>query len=431
MKLEYIANQNTVEQGRIAYNSAMYIAMKKQDGIQLLVCRPRQHLLGNERFMAIFAEQNKVTETFTTTQCLRYMAYEEDEQGPYWIMSTGKFTSLAQLMIDKPEKRLEETWLDNAIQTLIEAVEYVNKLQHYAIELTPNSILVTKDSSHTLVLMPPLTDFIAIKEDIWTKEDEQIAPELFNIEVPDNRTDIYGIGRIIQYLYPYSTLPYKYSAIVEKAVCERVDRRPTDASSLQQVIKTRTKRSNISRIVISVSAVLAFFALLLLYPWQEEKTYEFQDLIGADSTLFDDGVLTKSNSLDPLVNTDIQSASEAEKDRMLESYLNDSTYMSMDTAYSLSPEMKQYQREMMQIANEKFRTAFKIQARPILQKVYTKENFESQEKFLKESTEANKHLLNIQMSLAKQYKVDVNAANRIASEVYDEVVNALKTNMGM
>lgn len=332
-------------------------------------------------------------------------------------------------MVEKPDLRLDEKWVDQTISNLIEVTEYANNQRQVQLELTPNSILISKDAKSRVVLMPPLTDFIPLKKEIWPEPNEQLAPEIFNIEEPDQHADIYGIGRIIQYLYPYPSLPYKYASLVKSAIGERVDKRPGTLTDVQSSIKKKGRNGALAQILVTLLVVSGIIAILLLYPWENNQEHEFRDLKGADTTLFDDGYLTKSNSLDPLVNTDIQTASEAEKARMLENYLNDSTYMSMDTAYSLSPEMKEYQREMMKMAEEKFRTAFKVQARPILAKVYTKQNLNNQEVFLQKSAEANEQLVNIQQSMAKQYQIDPTTANRIISEVYDEVVESIKSTM--
>lgn len=429
MNLSHLANRNYAEPGRIAYNSAMYIAIEEHNGKEMIVCRPHARFLENQEFMSIFANQGKATESYTNPQCIRYVSYDSDDRGPFWYMTPGKFISLAQLMVDKSGRRLDEKWVGETIEGLLETTRYVNSLGHYTLELTPNSVLVTKDALNQIVLMPPLTDFLPIKNQIWPTENEQLAPELFNIEEPDQRADIYGVGRIIQYLHPYPSLPYKYAGVVKKATSEKVGDRPANAPTMQMVISSRSKTASVTKIVSSIAVVVALFMFMIFYPWSSEPEHEFQDLIGADSTLFHDDVLSKSTSLDPLVNMDIQSATEAEKERILDDYLHDSTYMSMDTAYSLSPEMKEYQKQMMNLAAEKFRTAFKIQARPILQKVYLKENMVSQEKFIEMSNQANTQLINLQTALTKQYQLDPTTANRITAEVYDEVVDALKAAM--
>lgn len=426
MNLSHLTNHNNAEPGRIAYNAAMYLAVEEHDGKEMLVCRPRQQFLDNEDFMEIFARLGQTTELYTNPCCLRLITYENDNKGPFWYVTPGKYISLAQLMTEKDDLRVNEKWVDKTIAGLIEAVQYVNKHDNQILELTPHSILVTKDTKNLVTLMPPLSDFVSIKNIVWPKENEKLAPELFNIEEPDQRADIYGIGRIIQYLHPYPSLPYKYASLVSKSVSEKVSNRPKDAEALLSSINKRAKGSSIAQIIITASIVLGLLSLLVFYPWEEEPKHDFQDLIGADSTLFDDGALSKNSSLDPLVNTDIQSASEAEKARMLDDYLHDSIYMSMDTAYSLSPEMKEYQREMMKMSAEKYRTAFKLQARPILKKVYTKANMENQDLFLKKSQEANNQLLSIQEALTKQYQLDPTTSNRITAEVYDEVIDDIK-----
>ncbi len=426
MKLANLAKRNYKEPGRIAYNAAMYIAVEEHQGKEMLVCRPHPDFLDNEAFMAIFCQQDKVTESYTHPRILRYLEYSSDERGAFWYMTPGKYSSLAQLMVDKNQIRLNEKWVDDSITELLEAVEYANSQGHYLLELTPHSVMATKDAYNHIMLMPPLSEFLPLKNLIYSTSDERIAPELFNIEEPDQHADIYGVGRIIEFLHPYPSLPYKYNAVVKSAVFERVDKRPKNATAMLNTISKRRTGGNITNVIISVAVVLGLAALLIFFPWGDDNHRDIKQLNGPDTTLFDDGVLMGSTSLDPLVNTSIESASEAEKARMLDDYIHDSTYMSMDTAVSLSPEMKEYQRQMMIMASEKFRAQFKQQARPILQKVYTEENMSSQEKFMEASREANLHLLEIQEALTSQYQIDPTTATRIAGEVYDEVVDAVK-----
>lgn len=429
MKLASLASRNYAEPGRIAFNAAMYIAIEEHNGKEMLVCRPHAHFLENEAFMRIFAQQGKATESFTTHRCLRYLDYGQDDRGPFWFMTPGKYISLAQLMVDKPNIRLEEKWVDSTINELLDVTQYLNNNGYSTLELTPHSVMVTKDAKNLVTLMPPLTDFLPLKNEIWEESDERLAPELFNVEEPDQRADLYGIGRIIQFLHPYPTLPYKYSALVKSVTGERVDTRPTSAAAMQSKINVRGKSSAVGRIAASVAVVLALFALLIFYPWSDDPQPNIEAINGVDSTLFDDDYLNgkqKQDSYDPLVNTDITSASEAEKERLLDEYMHDSTYMSMDTAVSLSPEMKEHQRQMMILAAQKFRTAFKIQARPILEGVYTKANLKDQETFMTASQLANEQLLRIQDALCNQYQIDPTTATRISGEVIDEVAEALK-----
>lgn len=429
MKLASIANRNYSEPGRIAYNAAMYVAVEQHQGKEMLVCRPHAHLVGEEAFMGIFRQLGSITEPYTSPRCLRCITLASDERGEFWIMTPGKYTSLAQLMVDNPNARLEQKWTDNIIAQLIETAQYLHNLDQQAWELTPQSILVTKGGINQIALMPPLSVFMPVKSLLYDTPDESVAPELFNTEEPDQRTDMYGIGRIIQYLHPYPSLPFKYSAPTKKAVSEKMSDRPTRAEQMLDTINTRGKGGKITHVIVSVAAVLAIIALLLFFPWTNDNEIDIKNLVNPDSLKaerFDDSYLTGANSLDPLVNTNIESATEAEKDRMLERYLHDSSYLSMDTAASLSPQMKEYQKQMMVLAAEKFRARFKQQARATLAKVYTKENMASQEKFLEESKIANEQLVRLQDVLATQYQVDPTTAIRIAGEVQDEVIEEIK-----
>lgn len=429
MKLSTLASRNYTEPGRIAYNAAMYVAQETHDGKEVLVCRPHAEFLDNEAFMAIFRNQGQTTNSYTTTRCLRYITLLEDQRGPYWLMTPGRYTSLAQLLVDKPGIRLEQKWVDEGIADLLETVKYIHGFDHLALEITPQSLLVTKDIRNHFILMPPLQDFLPLKATIWKEQEQAIAPELFNVEEPDRRADLYAVACIIKHLCPYASLPYKYSSIVKAATTERVDKRPASVDSLTVKIGQREKSGKAARIAASVSVVLAFLALVFLFPWSGDEKRDIQNIGGPDSTLFDDGYLTRTESNDPLVNTDLTSATEAEKDRMLDDWLHDSIAESMDTAMTLSPEMRKHQRDMMTLAAEKYRTALKMQARPILEDVYTPANMRSQDKFMAAYKMANQQLLQISDALCKQYQLDPTTATRISAEVFDEVANALKKGM--
>lgn len=269
MKLATLAQRNYIEPGRIAYNAAMYVAVEEHNGKEVLVCRPHASFLQNEAFMKIFSMQKETTKSFTSPNILQYVSYSSDSRGAFWFMSPGKYTSLSQLMADKPNLRLKKQWVDKTIASLIDMVEYVNSQGLCTLELTPKSILLTRDARHQVVLMPPLSDFVLLKNEIWTDADEQLPPELFSIEDPDQRADVYGIGRIISYLHPYPSLPFKYKKLVKKAVSEHVDVRPFTVQKMRSTIATRHKSGRATQIIVTVGVVAALLALLLFF---QEKT---------------------------------------------------------------------------------------------------------------------------------------------------------------
>ena len=145
-----------------------------------------------------------------------------------------------------------------------------------------------------------------------------------------------------------------------------------------------------------------------------------------DSLLLNDSLLTSQPSMDPLVNTSMEALSDAERDRMLNNYLNDSSYLSLDTAVTLSPERREYEKKMMKVAAEKFRDKFRQQAMAILTGVYTDENLVDQKTFMDASMAANQQLVLLQDALARQYQLDPSTAVRIAAEVQDEVIEKIK-----
>ena len=343
-------------------------------------------------------------------------------------MGPGKYMSMAQAMVNRPLLRTDTRWIDNAIRELMEATQQAHEQGLCFWEFTPHSVLVSRDTHGHISLLPPLSPFMSVREVLYPTPTEAVAPELGRIEEeePDTRADVYGIGRIIKYLHPSPSLPFQYNAPTHKALSPQKEKRPTSPAQMLASIQSRRRGGALTHIVVSVSAVLALAALIFFFPWAEDEPLDLKTVMAKDSLLLNDSLLTSQPSMDPLVNTRMEALSDAERDRMPNNYLNDSSYLSLDTAVTLSPERREYEKKMMKVAAEKFRDKFRQQAMAILTGVYTDENLVDQKTFMDASMAANQQLVLLQDALARQYQLDPSTAVRIAAEVQDEVIEIIK-----
>ena len=428
MKLVNLAIQNKTSSGRVAYNAAMYLAMEEHDGKEVLVCRPQPALERHGDFMDIFRQLGNLTASLTSPHILRCRELGEDEKGVFWFMGPGKYMSMAQAMVNRPLLRTDTRWIDNAIRELMEATQQAHEQGLCFWEFTPHSVLVSRDTHGHIALLPPLSPFMSVREVLYPTPTEAVAPELGQIEEeePDTRADVYGIGRIIKYLHPSPSLPFQYNAPTHKALSPQKEKRPASPAQMLTSIQSRRRGGALTHIVVSVSAVLALAALIFFFPWAEDEPLDLKTVMAKDSLLLNDSLLTSQPSMDPLVNTSMEALSDAERDRMLNNYLNDSSYLSLDTAVTLSPERREYEKKMMKVAAEKFRDKFRQQAMAILTGVYTDENLVDQKTFMDASMAANQQLVLLQDALARQYQLDPSTAVRIAAEVQDEVIENIK-----
>ena len=429
MKLVNLATQKNAASGRIAHNAAMYLCMEEHDGKEILVCRPQPSMVQNESFMDIFQRLGTLTENITSPQILQCLSLEHDEKGFFWRMSAGRYHSLAQTMVNKPQLRTDFQWIDRNIQELIEATQRAHDTGHQLWELTPHSIMVSRDTHGHIALMPPLSPFLPIKEVLYPTPTETVAPELYDTTseaVPDARTDLYGIARIIEYLHPSTALSFQYKAPTQRALNTSMEKRPASSKQMLSSIRTRRRQSAVTHSIVSVLAVLGFASLFFFYPWSDDEPLDLKTVMARDSLLLNDSLLTNPASIDPLVNTNLETLNDAERERMLSQYLNDSSYLSLDTAATLSPERREYEKQMMKVAAEKFREKFRQQATAILKGVYTDENLSDQKIFMDASMTANQQLVLLQDALARQYQLDPSTAVRIAAEVQDEVIENIK-----
>ena len=428
MKLVNLAIEKKASSGRVASNAAMYLALEEHDGKEVLVCRPQPALERHVDFMDIFRQLGSLTANLTSPHILRCRELGEDEKGVFWFMGPGRYTSMAQAMVNRPLLRTDTRWIDNAIQELMEATQLAHGQGLCFWEFTPHSILVSRDTHGHIALLPPLSPFMPVREILYPTPTEAVAPELGSTEEeePDARVDVYGLGRVIQYLHPSPSLPFPYSAPTRRALSAQRERRPASPAQMQSAILSRRRRGALTHIVVSVTAVLALAASVFFFPWAEDEPLDLKTVMAKDSLLLNDSLLMTQPSIDPLVNTSMETLSDAERERMLSSYLNDSSYLSLDTAVTLSPERREYEKKMMKVAAEKFREKFRQQAMSILTGVYTDENLADRKTFMDASMTANQQLVLLQDALARQYQLDPSTAVRIAAEVQDEVIERIK-----
>ncbi|MCF0196462.1 MAG: hypothetical protein HUK03_04385 [Bacteroidaceae bacterium] len=391
---------NEREPGKVASNAIMYLTYD-EEGRGFL--RLRKPLFRNTDIVQAFKRMGEVMERLSHPHFITLDTYLPDEEGGAWRVAQEGLLSLANQLTATPGLIADEQWKDKFIRSLLQTVEYTHRRELFMVDMSLDSVMVSGRADHRLYLLPPCSEFLFCKDQIWKTPTDYLAEEVLNTMEVDKRADIYAIGRIISKLYHYTGVPYLYRKAVKRAIIGRADNRAETIGELNRLIESGAKGNTLQ--VVGTTIVILALAIVLGV-W-----------------FFDDGTDTRAPQPDDIRPEAYNDSLYEERLRNeVESYLNDTTYLLQDTAYTLSEEMKAKQRENIEKTQEVFRREFTRRATPCLKRIYGKDAFrQDSTNFEKIVREESAKLQKMQIQLAEQYGLEIGTANRISGEVINQL----------
>ena len=398
----------------LGQNAIGFIATEQIDGKWTTIFRPREYRVNDKPFMKRFAAMARSAATVSNPCIMRPAEYVADDRGGYYAFDSTRYTTLRQLLAEKPGIVADEMWTADFLDTLLTALGHLHRKGLMAVELTPTSILVGKQPPHKLMLLPPASDFADIRRDVWTREDGFIAPEVFDDDqqtVIDARTDLYGAARIIEHIYQLSEVPPELRSFIQACTQANTAARPADVEAARHLLKRakqRHKLINRSFAILTAAVIVGLLAWGMGAP-DMEMPFKEPDHVSKDTF----GLHLRSD----------ESLVEAQGRDIFD---NDSIFMLADTSVSLSPERKAAERRRMKAAEKQYKQQYERVAVAILTPVYSSRNLHGdQQNFMLLSTQAMQRLQDLAISMQKQYQLDPTTAEALAGEVIEKVTDRL------
>lgn len=402
-----------------AQNAIGFVSLENINEKWTIVFRPNPHRKHGEAFMERFRKLGETCAGITSSHIMRPESFVEDSEGGYYAVGHGRYITLGQLLMEKPAIVADKAWTQNFIDDLFDALEQLHKKGLTAVELSPMSVLVSKSNQHRLMLMPPAGDFLDIRHDIWTRETDYLAPELFSDDencTPEKRVDIYGAAQLVNRLFKFSALPSSYTSFVNAGLSSDPSRRPADIEAIRASIRHKKFVSKMMKIAAGVVLVCGIIALLTINfkeetpkaPFPEEAFTQSEDVPNQDS------------------NTGIEDEYASMLEEEYES-LSRPDVAEGDSAFKISPERKAEERKRLEQATSLFKQRYTKEAKAILTPVYSAEILHGdQARFMQESQAATLKLQNLMEQLANQYQIDVTTAQAEAALIIGKVTDELK-----
>ena len=319
---------------------------------------------------------------------------QADSAGVYALeLETGNYLTLSQVIDESPAIVAKKGFIDQVIGQLMDFTTFLHNKGALQLCFAPQAIFMRKGSELPMTLFHG-SHFLGLKDELsfFKGFESWIAPEVLAHEAADERSDVFGLGRLISYLYESGDMPLEMKMVVKKATAENPDDRYYTVDDMKAAL---AQKRNARRTVLTFVGAVAVVALcIMLY---------FDFMPQKDDIEF--------------VNPP---AKEAEEDPYDASFDPD-TELGIDpedTTYYLSDEERHSMEEYQAKSEEIFRRRFKRDADKILSKVYNNEYMQSSERnFVAASQNMTEELMRLQLKLAEETGVPADKAGKIATEI--------------
>lgn len=192
----------------------------------------------------------------------------EDDDGVYAVaVEVGNYVTIEQQLNENPSMVVKDNYVTDTLRELFEITSELHSHDIYHVCFAPSNIL-TRKSDGSVRLLCHGSFYNRIDPDMLYEGVESfVAPEVFDNQPIDARTDIYSLGKFMAWIYRSSGLPLELRAVVSKATDENPDNRYPSVEALRQAVKkARTLRHSVlfggAALLIALCIVGFYFYML-------------------------------------------------------------------------------------------------------------------------------------------------------------------------
>ena len=332
------------------------------------------------------------------------LSYElhADSGGVYEIeIEQGNYQTFAQLIDSNPAVVAKSGFIDNAVKALCEATELLNSAGVYHLCFAPQTIFCRK-ADYAPMLLFHGSSFLSMTDmqSLFGGFEEFVAPEVLRGEGADERSDVYSLGKFIEWIYQHGDMPYEYKTVVARATqTDPLKRYGSVADMRSDLLRKR----NLKQTCFSLVGALAI-ALLLVGAYFEfmPQTEHIEFVQGVEKEDFGDEILDQGFNEETELGV-WGSEIDVEQDTLL-------------------PEERKQMMDYQAKSEELFRKQFTKAADRVLKKIYSQDRMSLNEQtFVADNQAMAQELLKMQGEMAKKAGISDQRASDIAASVIEEL----------
>ena len=193
---------------------------------------------------------------------------EEGSDGIYAVaVEPGNYLTIGQLLYEVPSVVAQKDFLENTVKDLLQLTITLNEKGIQQVCFAPTNVFVRhNDNSVRLLLHGSPFHRLSAYDTLYEGIEEYIAPEVLRGEAPTDRSDVYGLGKFIDYLNASSGMPIYLKSIIKKATSEDPEARYATVADFRKALSQRKAAfksaiTSLSAIAIALILVGLFFTL--------------------------------------------------------------------------------------------------------------------------------------------------------------------------
>ena len=387
------------------FNETLTIGINK-DKQRIYIKRPLQKFASISTYQKAFAREMEIGKTCIHPNLLRYLSMEEDEQGTYMAMEYVPCLPLHRAVVEESLNLHTKKNAQRIMMQLFDVIEYLHEKGICHHNIRPENIYITRRALDVKLINPAFT-YLDCEPSFFVMKEKYAAPELFSDEIGTCHiaSDIYSLGKVMEYLYSFSYLSIGIQRVIRKAT----DPCPTKRYASVAQMKAAIQQANIIDLGVTLMKGAAVLGLLFLlyYGIKDEGTTE-------ESIQFAQEVELHRKELPP------SNKAELPTDKATYSMptSTDSILRRQQAPNAHDEKAAEYQ----QTAERIFKKEFRKRAEKVISSIYTPQNMTLDDAdFQQQSLTGFGQLDKIQRELGEQYKLDPALSMRLSSEVISEL----------
>ena len=306
------------------------------------------------------------------------------------LLETGTYQTLAQLLDANPAVVATQGFVDELIGQLMNYAAKLHADGIYQLCFAPQNIFLRKGSTTPMVLTHgSFYTELKDRKSLYDGCEQFVAPEVLAGEKPTEASDVYSLGKLIEYLFDKGGMSLVYKMVMKKATAENPESRFLTVEKMKSSLDD--KRNMRRSIIILAAAVgIALLCMWIYIDWMPQRSdIEFLEQ-------------PKKQTYDPF-----DQPYDPEVQMVLDG----------DTIQITDEDLEMY----AQKAEDIFRKRFEEQAEEKLSGVFDKVHMGANEKaIMADSKKMHDDLEELKNSLAEDMGITSDRAEEIAQEIINE-----------
>lgn len=356
----------------------------------------------NPMFIEAIAKECEAVSSLSDSHQIHFLVGVFDGSTEMLTLEQGNFLTFEQQLIENPSIVGRNNFIGNVVSELLDFVAALHKKGIYHICFSPTNVFLRKGDTMPLLISHGSFYLEAESPEIFfAAEKDYVAPEVLNGDKVDERSDVYSLGKFIEYLFTVTDMPLEYKKIVKKATKELPDERYDSVEAMSRSLrKFQKSKQTVKTFLISLAiALLCVGAYFEFMPQTELVEFVGPTKGGMTS----DGLLTEDGIGE---NADLAN---------------------MDTVSQLTKEQEAQMKIYQEKCEKIFRKKYEKETDRILSKIYNSEYMgPNEKKFVAGSQAIVQELVDVQNKLAEEANLDQATSQRIASEIIDKITEQKK-----